>query len=355
MAFLCAMLLIVACGSKEPAEEGTPAPAPTAAAPTATPAPTPEPEPTSATTGLPSTKEYKPITIMIENSPAARPQTGLQQADIVYEAMAEGGITRMICVFNDQYPVVAGPVRSTRIYYLNIQQEWDSPMVHYGGPSNESKPSYVYGSNTKYIKVRVDGLKGKYNDYFWRDDARSAPNNVYTDVQKIKDELYDYTPNARDGFSFSADASYTGNTVTEVGVPFLSGKATHTRFLYDAETGLFTRYLGDKAFDVRTVTLDENGKKKTETAPMTVKNLIIQYANTYTIKGDNKGRRMVDVVGKGNCEYYINGVQVKGTWERESLTSSTHYYDDKGNPIVLQPGNTWICLQPTDDTTTVKY
>jgi len=367
LAIVLALILtiaLVACGAPpEKESDPAPTPAPTAAAtpqPTATPEPTPEPTPApkqegvSLTTGLPTNRQYRPITVMIENSPKARPQTGLQQADIVYEAMAEGGITRMMCVFNDQYPVVAGPVRSTRMYYINLQKEWDSPLIHYGGPRNASKPSYVYGESSKHIKVRVDGISGASSKYFWRDKSRSAPNNAYTNVQKVADELYNYEPAVREPFSFSETVTYPGDTVKEVGLPWVSSDPTHTRFVYDASSGVFTRYLGSKAFDVRTVSEDKNGKQKTETAPMKVTNLIVQYAKTYVIPNDNKGRRMVDVVGKGECEYYIGGVQVKGTWERASREDSTHFYDAEGKPIVLRPGNTWICVHPTDHKSTVK-
>lgn len=350
------VLSLCACGA---APEATASPSPAVSATTLplepSAVPTPSPEPRSLTTGLPSAQEYKPITVMIENSEKARPQTGLQQADIVYEAMAEGNITRMLCVFNDQKPVVAGPVRSTRIYFINIQKEWDSPLVHYGGPRNASQPSYVYGKNTESIKVRVDGLKGAYNDYFWRDKSRSAPNNVYTDLQKIEDELYDYTPDAREQFSFDENVSYTGQTVDTVGIPFNTSSADFVQFKYDASTGLFTRYMKDTPFKVRSVTLDASGEQESTTAPLTVKNLIVQYAKTYTIKGDNNGRQMVEVTGKGDCEYYIGGIQLKGTWERSALDDSTHYYLEDGSPVVLQPGNTWIALQPTGKQTEVTY
>lgn len=348
---------IVSCGAPEsspspaPTTEETPSLEPEA---TATPEPTPAPN-LSLTTGLPTEEEYKPIAVMIENAAGARPQTGMQQADIVYEAMAEGSITRFLCIFNDNVPVVAGPVRSTRLYYINIQREWDAPLIHYGGPSDADRPSYVYGSDSNDIKVRVDGLKGKYNDYFWRDAARDyGVHSVYTDVTKVKDELYDYTPDAREPFTFDETVSYPGNTISTVGIPFLSGKESYVQFKYDSETDLLTRYQDGEVFEMRTVTEDADGKQSTTTAPMTVKNLIVQYAKTYTLSGDVKGRRMVDLVGSGKCTYFIGGKQVEGTWERESKEDSTHYYLEDGSPVVLKPGNTWIALQPDSDTITVK-
>ena len=366
--FLIAILLLsVAAGCGAPEESASPAasdtPSPTATEQSPVPTeiviqPTPEAGDVqesglSATTGLPTEKAYKPFCVMVENSPAARPQTGLQEADIIYEAMAEGGITRFICIFNDKLPVKVGPIRSTRLYYINIQREWDGPLVHYGGPGDAGAAT-VYGSDFNDIKLRLDGLKGGYGKYFWRDSERSAPNNVYTNLCKFMD-LYDYTPNARTQFVFNASKAYEAKTVSRVGIPFLSGKPTHTEFVYDAATDKFTRYLSGKTFDVRTVFEDASGKQTTEVAPLTVQNLIVQYANTHNFPNDPKGRRMVDVVGSGKCEFFIGGKHISGNWSRESLTSSTIYTAEDGTPIELKPGNTWIALQPTSGEITVTY
>ncbi len=358
IAFILCLATAVWCVACSPAEETTsPAPtsAPTATA-EATEAPateTPEPENLSFTTGLETDKDYKPFCIMVENSNAARPQTGLQEADIVYEAMAEGGITRFLCIFNDNYPVKVGPIRSTRLYYVNIQREWDAPLVHYGGPSDSSKPSNVYGADFDDIKLRIDGLKsaGAYGQYFWRDSERSAPNNVYTDVTELLNE-YDYSPEPSTRWNFDASVSYeNGDTVSHVGIPFLSKDDSHTSFDYDASSDSWLRSSGGEPFQVRTVTEDADGNQSTETAQMAVKNVIIQYVNTYTFENDEKGRRNVDVVGEGECEYFIGGQHVSGYWVRESLSDCTKYYLEDGETLVtLKPGNTWICMQPDSDT-----
>lgn len=359
---LC-VLMLFAAGCAKPIEEPsvTPESTPSAAPsvmPTveATPKPTPTPDtrPRSLTTGLVSEKEYAPMLVMIENHKAARPQTGLQQADIIYEAPVEGGITRFACLFNDTYPVVAGPVRSARLYYIHIQREWDAPYIHYGGPSASTGAPAVYGSQFDDIKLRVDGLKGKYNAYFWRNPPGGNEHTVFTNLQKIADELYDYTPDERTQFLFSEEVAYDGATVTKVGVPFHTGKASNTEFVYDAANDVFTRYQDGKLFETRTVTEDADGNQTTETAALTVKNLVVQYANFYTFKGDSKGRRMVDVVGEGKCTYFIGGKQVEGKWSRPTMDDSTQYMLEDGTPVVLQPGNTWICLQPDSNTVTVE-
>lgn len=327
----------------------TPSPAPTT---DATGEPTPDLSVYSPTTGL-ALKEgavYKPIAVMIENAPAARPQTGLQQADIIYETCVESSATRMMCIFNDEYPVVAGPMRSVRIYFINIQREWDSPLVHFGGPSNEEKPvSYVYGKNAEHIKVRVDGVKGKWEKYFWRSSDRKAPHNAYTNVQRIYDELYNYEPQYNGPFAFSANVSYdSGAAFSKVGLSFQTDNPEHTEFKYDADSEKLMRYVNGKEFMVRTVTKDSTGKEHTETSQFHATNLIVQYAKEYIIPNDYSGRRMVEVVGSGKCDYFVAGRHITGTWERKSLDEPTRYYLSNGSPLVLRPGNTWVAIQPDD-------
>ncbi len=358
LAFL-ALLLLGACGAQESVDSQAPLPS-SVLVPSTQPSKEASQEPTlyySPTTGMAydTPPEYKPISVMVENQAQARPQTALQQADIIYEAMAEGDITRFMCIFNDQKPTVVGPVRSARLYYINMQKEWDSPLVHYGGPDDSKSPSYIYGESTKYIKVRVDGVKGTYSKYFWRDKSRSAPHNVYTNLVKIQDELYDYTPNNRIHFSFSDNPGYSGDTVDTVSLPYVTDKENFVTFQYDSAKDKFFRFEKGKAFEVRTVSEDENGKQSTVTEPLSVQNLIVQYAQTYVRKNDGGGRRMVEMVGEGKCEYFIGGKYISGYWERESLDDSTQYYADNGLPIILKPGNTFIAVHPDNKEIGITY
>ena len=322
---------------------------------TATPSPSIVIEKTSITTGLPSEGDYHPISIMIENASACRPQTGLQQADVVYEALAEGNITRFMAIFNDTTPEVVGPVRSTRIYYINLQKEWDSIFVHYGGPSTSSKPSNVYGSSSKSIKVRVDGIKGAYNDYFWRDSSRQAPHNAYTNAQKILEKLYDYTPNTREPYLFDSSVSPSGETVKTISMPFASSDNSFVEYQYDAEKDKFIRYMDGEPFQCRTVTEGTDGKQEVVESPVEVQNVIVQYTKTGLFSNDIKGRRNIEVTGEGRAEFYVNGKHETGTWKRSELEDQTKFYLDDGSELVLRPGNTWIHLHPDNKEVITTY
>ena len=298
----------------------------------------------SLTTGLPTDKEYKPVSVMIENHQDARPQTNLQLADIIYEVTVEGGATRFLCIFNDNYPMDVGPIRSTRIPFINIQREWDSPLIHIGGP--ESGVATVYGNAFKDIKLRIDFFYGRYNDYYWRIKTKAAPHNVHTNLKKLVDEKYNYTPDARTvDFTFENDTLYLAEDINTMTVPFVNND-DFLVWKYVADKGVYNRYMGGKIFDTITVVDGEDGKPVSTTAPLTVKNVIVQYVKEYVIPYGGSGRRNSEVVGSGKCDYFINGKHISGTWSRPTINDSTSYLLDDGTPLILAAGNTWICLQP---------
>ncbi|MFZ5974860.1 MAG: DUF3048 domain-containing protein [Bacillota bacterium] len=312
--------------------------------PSPTPMATPTTEPTpyaglrSYTTGLPVAERtaYKPVGVMIENNPACRPQYGLQAADIVYEAPVEG-CTRFFCIYNDTLPEKVGPVRSARIYFIKIQQEWDCAYVHFGGPS--SGQANVYIASSSHIKTRIDFIKGGLGAYYWRDHSRKAPHNAFTNVQKCQ-ELMSGDADVRT-FTYADELQYTGVTVSEVVVPFYTGE--EVTYKYDASKDVLLRYSGNKPF-----TDAETGKA------VEVKNLIVQY-NRFYHGGEAKDRWLCDLLGSGKAEFFIGGKYVEGTWERKSYDSPTVYRDGNGDEIVLQPGNTWIAVHPKSKDITVKY
>lgn len=345
---LLALMFLFVVGCSTPAEpepsatptvDATPVPTPKPT-PKPTPVPTTAPEPTqslrSYTTGFPVDErgEYKPIGVMIENSPAARPQYGLQAADVVYEAPVEG-CTRFYCIYSDTLPTKAGPVRSARLYYIRIQQEWDCAYVHFGGP--QSGQSNVYTSASDHIDVRIDFIKGAFNDYYWRDDDKSAPHNAFTDVTKLTELMEEAAGRT---FLYSENPRYSGDTISAVTLPFYSGEVTYR---YDADKGVLLRHIGDDAF------------KDAETgSSVEVQNLIVQYNHFYH-GNEAKGRWLCDQLGSGKADFIIGGYHISGTWERESFDDPTIYKDDAGKEIVLIPGNTWIALHPEEKEITIEY
>ncbi len=331
---------VVACGSNETAEPtpaATPVPTPTATpvpTPTATPVPTPTPGPVSYTTGLPFDGEYKPVIVSIENSSAGRPQIGLQAADVVYEMAIAGSTTRFVCVFSDNIPEEVKPVRSARVSFLYIVKEWNAAYMHFGGSCSDNKkgsePYNVY-SHELYddIKVNIDLIEGKYNDFYYRSKDKKAPHNAVGNLKMVQ-ARYDYQPEPL-GWLFDSNATYTGQDGKQISLKMCSNKNDFVTYTYDAANDVYLRFMSGKKF----ISAETN-------AQVSVKNIIVQYS-TYEVMS---GITLWEMTGSGNADIYIGGVLVKGTWEKDSAADPTIFRDASGKQIVLRPGNTWIHFCP---------
>lgn len=122
-------------------------------------------------------KNQRPLAVMVENEYNARPQSGLDKAGVVYEVLAEGGITRFLAIYLGETVDEIGPVRSARPYFLDYTMEYDGIYIHYGA----SPQGY-----TDLKKLKIDAINGMYDDVtFWRDKSRKEPHNAYTNTEKI--------------------------------------------------------------------------------------------------------------------------------------------------------------------------
>ena len=298
----------------------------------------------SPTTGLPGNGEYRLVQVQIDNESTGRPQYGIQAADIVYEAMIEGIDTRLSAIFNDTLPEKVGPVRSARVYFQLIQNEWDSIFIHDGGPYVAGfDRSYIYSDeNGGDMTARVDGAKVSDENIFWH----VTPSIAYTNVQAALDEYGDYVRTERDPlFTFDADVDYSAYPdIEKVDIPFLSDDITHVEYRYDSANDNFVRYFyGDPFEDA------ETGEA------VTVQNVIVQYV-TYESLGKVEGGRIVlGMVGSGDAEFFVGGKHMTGTWEKDSRKEATIYKLDDGSELVLKPGNTWIAIQPDSRNIVTTY
>lgn len=342
---LASLLLLTACGqtqvaaptatvapTAEPTVEPTPEPTATpepTVAPTAE--PTPTPAPASLTSGLPSGKEYKPVCVMIDNYDA-RPQAGIGQADIVYESLMENrSATRLMCVFNDTLPEYVGPVRSCRAYFIDMAQEYGTVLAFFGGPDNTAADIYpkLKASN---IRVVANGMTSKYGGYFWRIKERNAPHNVYTNIVKLS-ELLTEPVEPVSHFLFDANVTYSGDDVASVRI---NKNSMDVLYEYDAAAAAFKRTMkGEPMIDSNT------------DAQVAVKNVIMQYVDVGSY-GTAKGHLKMTLTGSGKADIFILGKHIKATWKRAKINEITKFYDESGNEIAMQPGNTWIEILPDD-------
>lgn len=380
-AFVLALsALLSACSPGAVPAAATPevtAPSLVTLAPTPTPTPSPTPSPTpepnrSLTSGrvVPEGTPLRPFILSIDNSAAARPQTALMDADIVYEFLAEQAITRFQALYNDNYALYAGPVRSTRYYFLDMVQEWDCMYLHEGYVVLK-KPYRRLPLDLVTLYLPKGGFKG-YSKTFYRtqgayDDfeaengykfrasetGRGSVHSLYYRIAALVNRYYgEHEAREAKRFRFEESISYeNGKSFTMVTLPFDNNKDPNwIQFRYDLQTNRLYRTESGEPSMVRTLT--EHGDNYI-TEQMNVQNLIVQYTEYGSVDGDNKHRRTCEMIGSGKCDYFINGQHVTGSWSRPSAEDFTTYLLDDGSLVTLEPGNTWIAVHPADHPVTI--
>ncbi|MGI6153337.1 MAG: DUF3048 domain-containing protein [Christensenellaceae bacterium] len=352
MAVILTMCCVAACSKEEPQEDGPvtisteeqPDEQPTEAAEEDTGAPADA----SPTTGLSGHPEYLPVIVQIENEYDARPQAGLQQADIVYESMIEATDTRFTCIYNDNYPELAGPLRSSRYYHQRIQQEWDGLYVHMGGAMDPEFPlTYIYGESGDHIKQRIDATKMDENEQVWRRSDKDFEHSAYVNVAELA-KAYNYEPVQRQPFKFYPLEDYADEKgVAEIKMSFWR-QPGFVGYTYDADKDKFVRYMNNLNLEPVPFITEETGEA------IEVQNIIVQYVSVLEAPNEG-GRKIVEMAGEGPAEFFIHGKHMKGTWVRPEYTDITVYYLENGEELTLAPGNTWIEVHPNDKTVLVDY
>jgi len=292
-------------------------------------------------TTLPEVKEKespfgsRPLSIMIENSEGGRPQSGLDKANIVYEVLAEGGITRFLAIYYDQEAEEVGPIRSARPYFVSKSLEHQAIYIHVGG--SEEAYNFIKEENIDDINEFVDFQP------FWRSTDRKPPYNLYTSTTKLRKEAnklgyIEMIKKQEYQFEISRNEKLTGRETDSIVIPY---NGTYTvSYKYQPESMKYIRFInGEPHIDAKT-------KKQ-----LAVDNIIIQFAETKII--DQEGRLAVDFVGKGTGLLFFKGNSTEITWEKPDLRARTLFLDKEGNRIALTPGNVWIQIVPSD--LTVKY
>lgn len=284
----------------------------------------------------------RPVSIMINNIINAIPQSGIANADVIYEAPVEGDITRLLAVFEDYQDLTKiGPVRSCRDYYIDFAMEFDAIYTHFGQAVyafdllNSSMVNNISGLQYQESAGELNGYAGE--DVFYRTDDRVAPHNVYTSYEGLM------TAVERKGYSMEYDDDYTGHfNFVEDGkiIDCIDGEATYIRpslysnepyFEYDAETKLYNRFqYGDAQID------DQTGEQLTFT------NVIIQYCDI--VPYDENGYLDVDTNAGGDAIIFTNGTYEYCTWTKESDWGPARYYDAYGSEMILNQGKTWVCI-----------
>jgi hypothetical protein len=262
--------------------------------------------------------------IMIENSPSARPQSGIKEAGVVFEAIAEGGITRLATLHQEDRPGTIGPVRSIRPYYLDWMAPFDAAISHVGGSANAL--ATVRNGSFKDIDQFFNG--GSYS----RATDRVAPHNVYTNSDRL-DAL-----NQKKGFTSSTFTPWARKKETPVATPnantinmAVSSPTYNVRYEYDKTANSYNRFIGGAASTDR-----ELGQ---------VKPKVVIALKVPTHLGMEDGpREQMTTDGHNDAFIFQDGTVIKAVWRKESQKEQMVFYDKNGHIVALNPGQTWITV-----------
>lgn len=290
----------------------------------------------STLTGLPVDPSINqgPVTgIMIENSLDARPQSGLSQAGVVFEAIAEGGITRFLALFQDTAPDNVGPIRSARPYYVQWALGFDAGYAHVGGSPEAMADIRNWG---------VRDLDQFYNSgAYHRIDSRAAPHNVYTSIAALNqlEASKGYTSSTYTGFSRKIETPSKVPSVKTINL-HISGALYDVTYTYDATTNSYLRNEGGVPH--------ADANTGTQLSPK----VVIAMVMPYSLEADGS-HSVYDTIGSGPVYIFQDGVVSTGQWTKSGNTSQFIFTDSNNVGINLNPGQTW--LTAVANTTDVAY
>jgi hypothetical protein len=307
------------------------------------PTPTPKEQPADLLTGQPDTPDIasRPNTaVVIENYYDARPQTGLSQADVVYEALAEGGITRYMAIFHTQQPKLMGPVRSVRTYFVDWSLENDAPLAHVGG--NQDALDEIAPLSMKNMDQFANG------GYFYRTNDRVAPHNMYTTsdlLTKLEQARgYNTAPNAQPLAKFKKDDPAKQPPHPTIDVNY-SYNGFQVEYRYDASSNTYLRFLAGQP------DIDHGTGQQ-----IRVKNVVAEMMPTsYGLTRIGEQTVIMQTVGQGQTVVFRDGGAFVGTWKKDSHSARTQLLDASGNTIALNHGNTWFAVIPIDNQKRLSY
>lgn len=274
----------------------------------------------------------RPIAVMIDNEQGAWPHAGLQDAYMIYEAIIEGGESRMMALFKGKDTAKIGPIRSSRHYFVHYAMENDAIYAHFGwSPKAES----TIRNNG------VNNINGIYDTYFWREG--SGYHNAFSSMEKIKQTAtkkgYEQTGSDKPIYKYSAEPIELENGVEITGLKLKYSTLHNVSYEYSEEDKVFYRSMRGK--------IDKDRVTKEQ---YYAKNIVVMYVENYTLNdGENKGRQDLDNIGAGNGYYITNGKYIPITWKKDSLKNRTLWLDASGNEIVLNDGLTFVQIIPKNN------
>lgn len=288
--------------------------------------------------------DTRPYAVMINNiSTVWGYQAGLQDAYLVYEIIVEGGYTRLMAIFKDKNLDRIGSVRSSRHYFLDYALENDAIYVHFGWSPQAENDIRTLGVNNinfmsynGYTRDYSLGLATEHTAFTTTDKILSGANYYNYRLTSTSKPVFDYSSKEID---LSAMEGATPANKVYIGY----SNSRNTSFEYDEVNKVYKRY--------------QNGYAHTDYVTKqqyTAKNIITYQVNNYTISGDDKGRQTLENIGSGEGLYISNGYAVPIKWSKTDRSSKTTYKYLDGTTIKLNDGNTYVEIQPKNQTITIE-
>ncbi|KAB3533251.1 DUF3048 domain-containing protein [Alkaliphilus serpentinus] len=279
--------------------------------------------------------DRRPIVIVFDNHSKARPQAGLIEAEIAYEFLAEGDITRYVGVFLAGEPKDIGGIRSARPYLIQKALEFDGYFVHVGySPQGDL--------DIRNYKVNNINALNRGNDVFWRKNHKYAPHNMYSSYEAIR-RAVDSSKYRSEcqlvGYSFHEELTdIEGKDASEIKIFYSS--PYQASYIYNKDERIYYRYYNGKPH------LDEITEEQ-----LTASNIIIQVVKAKVV--DSELRLEMETIGSGTGLYITKGKTMEITWKKDNYQALTKYYDEEGKELILNPGKTWIQVIKNIDYVTI--
>ena len=283
-----------------------------------------------------SVGERRPVAVMLNNIEDAQPMSGTSMADVLYECVVEGSLTRMMGIFENYDDLdKIGSVRSCRNYFVYYALEFDAIYCHYG------QSAYAMPLLEQPFVDNLSGLSSEGDTVFYRTTDRVAPHNAYASAKGIKKGIeikgYDnnYNSDFKGKFTFADDGetivpdSPDSYTAVHVEPGYLINKPW---FDYDKDSGKYLRF----EYDEPQIDAENNEQFAAD-------NIILQYSGWEVV--DEKGYLGFDCHSGGKMTYITKGKARDGSWIRfDGDTGSVRYFDMNGEEIVMNQGKTWVLI-----------
>jgi hypothetical protein len=287
--------------------------------------------------GLPTSSAAavrRPIAVVVDNFvPDALPQPGLKDASLVFETAVEGGLTRLLAIYLEKNAAAIGPIRSARPYFVDWAAGYRALFVHAGG-SPAAQRLLLHTHQVANVEATLPE-RG-----FIRDPQHVAPHNLYVSTGAVRVLAHRNRWDARVSYPWlphkTAEAQGLRGGQQSININFSSPGVTspsayNVTYSYDPQRNVYLRSMGGNPFDDR-----DTGNQ------VAVDNVVVLFTAITPVPNDQRGRLNVAAIGTGQATYFRDGQAVQGKWVKRSESAPLMLVDDRGKPVALNPGSTWI-------------